>query len=94
MALVTSTAIAKAVAEENKITITAAEGVIKSFVGQITKELVAGNEVRLNDLGTIKTSVRPEHPGVNPKTGEKLTVKAMKVATFTSAKALKEALNK
>jgi len=93
MALVTSTNIAKAVAEANKITINAAEAVVKSVVDNITESLKAGNEVRINGLGTLKTSVRPAHPGINPKTQEKLTIPEMKVATFTSAKALKEALN-
>ena len=93
MALITSSNIAKAVAEAKKITIAQAEDIVKAVIDETTKALVAGSEVRINGLGTLKTSTRPEHQGVNPKTGEKLTVKAMKVATFTSAKALKTALN-
>jgi integration host factor subunit beta len=93
MALVTSSNIAKTVAEANKITIVQAEAIVKSVIDETTKALVAGNEVRINGLGTLKTSVRPAHPGINPKTGAKLEVPEMKVATFTSAKALKVALN-
>jgi DNA-binding protein HU-beta len=57
------------------------------------KSLKKGEEVSLAPIGKFKVSKREARQGRNPSTGEMVEIKAAKVAKFTAAKALKDALN-
>lgn len=81
------------IAEENGITKAQADGAIKTLVDCITSTLVNGDRVSLKDLGGFSVSERKARTGLNPRTGEKIEIRASKTAKFSVSKALKEALN-
>lgn len=80
-------------AKRNDLSKASAEQAIDSIVDIITAELVKGEEVAIHGLGTFRVAERAERQGHNPKTGEKLTIPAAKVAKFKPAKALRDAVD-
>ena len=80
------------VAKVTKLEKTKAKVVIEAMLEIITKELKRNNKVQLTGFGTFSSTRRKKRTGVNPKTGEKITIPARKVPKFTAGKALKEAV--
>ena len=70
-----------------------AQDAVESIISSITKALGKGDSVTLTGFGTFKVAKRKARKGRNPKTGEEIKIKATKVPTFSSGKALKEAVN-
>lgn len=76
------------------------QGVTKTFAGQflqayhdaITDELANGGEVVLVGFGTFSTKDRAARTGRNPRTGEELQIKAVRLPAFKPGKALKLAV--
>lgn len=52
----------------------------------------APKQVQLIGFGTFKIANRKARTGVNPKTGEKIKIKASKTVKFVPGKALKESI--
>jgi nucleoid DNA-binding protein len=69
-----------------------AEVVLDSLLGVITQGLKKGEKITLTGFGTFKVSKRKARDGRNPRTGEKIKIKARKVPQFTPGKALKTAV--
>jgi DNA-binding protein HU-beta len=59
----------------------------------ITSSLKKGVEVRLVGFGTFAISKRAASEGRNPRTGEKIKIKASKQPKFKAGKSLKDAVN-
>ena len=59
---------------------------------EITKTLSKGDQITLTGFGSFKVSKRAAREGRNPKTGEKIKIKAMKVPKFKAGKSLKDAV--
>ncbi|MBC8433265.1 MAG: HU family DNA-binding protein [Desulfobacterales bacterium] len=70
-----------------------AQAAIESLLSTITAALKKGDLVTLTGFGTFKVSKRKAREGRNPRTGEKIKIKAKKVAQFVPGKSLKEAVN-
>ena len=70
-----------------KAAVDAAFEVIKAAV---TK----GKDVRLAGFGSFVVKERKKRTGINPKTGEKITIPKKKVPGFRPASAFKDAMNK
>jgi len=66
----------------------AVDGVIEA----ITKSLRKEQEVRLVGFGTFTVAHRAATEGRNPRTGEKIKIKASKLPKFRAGKGLKEAI--
>ena len=66
--------------------------VIESLLETITKALQKGDKVAFTGFGAFVISNRKARQGVNPKTGAKPQIPAMKVPKFRAGKALKEAV--
>ena len=66
--------------------------VVEAFWGIITKTLASGGEVSFPGYGAFKAVHRKERMGVNPKTGERITIAASIKAKFRVGKLLKEAV--
>ena len=62
------------------------------ILDEITKSLSKGVQVTLTGFGSFKVSKRAAREGRNPKTGEKIKIKAMKVPKFKAGKGLKDAV--
>ena len=82
-----------AVARDCEMTKEKATSVVDAVLGHIRSSLQSGTEVRLPDFGTFKVAKRKEREGRNPATGQTIKIPASKVAKFTPAKGLKDALN-
>ncbi|WP_373488418.1 HU family DNA-binding protein [Blastomonas sp.] len=67
----------------------AVEAVFESISGALAK----GSEVRLVGFGTFSVSKRKASTGRNPRTGEKMEIKASTQPKFKAGKGLKDAVN-
>lgn len=81
-----------AVAKATKLEKTKAKAVIEATIDVITKELKKNGRVQLTGFGTFSTIKRKKRMGVNPKTGDKITIPARKVPKFTAGKALRDTI--
>ena len=81
-----------AVAKATKLEKTKAKAVIEATIDVITKELKKNGRVQLTGFGTFSNSRRKKRMGVNPKTGDKITIPARKVPKFTAGKALRDTI--
>lgn len=69
-----------------------AERALTAVIDGITSALKNNEDVQLVGFGTFKISNRAARKGINPKTGEKIDIKASKSVKFSPGKALKESL--
>ena len=69
-----------------------AEQVVDSIIDGIIGGLKKGNEVSIAGLGIFSVKTRKARQARNPRTGEAISVPAMKVPKFRAAKALKDAV--
>ncbi len=65
---------------------------VDAILDNISKALSKGDKVVLTGFGAFSISKRAARAGVNPKTGAKIQIPAMKVPKFKAGKALKEAV--
>ena len=80
----------KSIADKANLKIADTEKLVNSFIDTVSNELKRKGKVTLVGFGTFAVSHRKQRTGVNPKTGEKLTIKAKDVPVFKPGKALKE----
>ncbi len=69
-----------------------AEEFMEATLDMITKALQKEDKVVLTGFGAFVISNRKARAGVNPKTGAKIQIPAMKAPKFRAGKALKEAV--
>ena len=69
-----------------------AEEVVEIVISSIVESLKKGEEVSIAGLGIFSTKTRAARQARNPRTGEAISVPAMRVPKFRAAKALKEAV--
>ena len=70
------------------------EALLDAFIGTIGATLGGGDKVAITGFGTFSVSDRKARKGLNPKTGEQITIPASKAPRFSAGKAFKEALKK
>lgn len=80
----------KEVSEKTNLKIVDTERVVNGLIETVSAELKKQGKVTLVGFGTFSVAQRKERMGVNPKTGEKIKIKATKVPRFSAGKALKE----
>jgi DNA-binding protein HU-beta len=71
-----------------------AERALDAVIEAIKVGLKKDQTVQLVGFGTFKVAARKARMGVNPKTGEKLKIKASKTVKFAAGKDLKAKLGK
>lgn len=69
-----------------------AEEVVDVVIDSIVSSLKKGGEVSIAGLGIFSTKTRAARQARNPRTGETISVPAMRVPKFRPAKALKDAV--
>ncbi|MEW6617413.1 MAG: HU family DNA-binding protein [Patescibacteria group bacterium] len=69
-----------------------AQLVVDTMFDTIVKTLSRGEEVGITGFGTFRVAKRAARMGVNPKTGEKIQIKASTKPKFRAGKVLKEAV--
>ena len=82
----------QSLAEKLGVTKKQAGDFVDAFVEQITGYLRKGEKVNITGFGIFKVADRKARMGVNPKTGEKISIPASKKPRFTPGKVLKEAV--
>ena len=88
------TELVAAVAAKAEISKKDAEAAVAATFDAITAALADGDKVALVGFGTFAVKERAARQGVNPRTGEKVTIAAAKAPAFKAGKALKDAVNK
>ena len=69
-----------------------AEQAVEKVVSSIIDTLKRGEEVSIAVIGIFSVKMRAAREARNPRTGEAISVPAMKVPKFRAAKALKDAV--
>ncbi len=82
--------IIQAITKEVGITNKEANSAVDALVDAIKKALKKGDHVSLVGFGSWEVKKRAKRKGVNPQTGEKITIPARKVVKFNPGKDLKE----
>jgi DNA-binding protein HU-beta len=83
----------QAVAESADIPKATAAKAVDAVVENIKDSLAKGDQVTLIGFGTFSVRERAARVGRNPRTGERLDIKAANVPVFKPGKALKDAVN-
>ncbi|HEY5748585.1 MAG TPA: HU family DNA-binding protein [Chryseolinea sp.] len=73
-------------------TIAQAERTLSAVIDGIKAGVKKTKSVQLIGFGTFKVASRKARVGVNPKTGEKIKIKASKTVRFVAGKAFKGSL--
>lgn len=68
-----------------------ANELINELFDEIANSMKKGDTVDISGFGKFVLKVRKARTGINPATGEKISIKASKAPGFRAAKALKEA---
>ena len=78
------------IAKKSKLSKAASKKALEAFTGAVGEALKQGKSVVLTGFGTFAPAERKARTGVNPATGEKMKIKAKKVAKFKPGKALRD----
>lgn len=81
-----------AVAGATELSKKCAGEVVDTVLAEITKALVAGENVTFTGFGTFKVNERAARTGRNPQTGETIQIPASKAVTFKAGKTLKDSV--
>ena len=81
------------VAKETEISQVDSKKTLECILSQIIKTLKKDGRMAIFGLGVFEVVKRKKRQGRNPRTNEPVTIKARKAVRFTSAKALKDAIN-
>lgn len=69
-----------------------AEKAVNAVFAAMAETLQAGEKVAVSGFGTFEVRERAEHPGLNPRTKEPITIPASHTVAFKAGKALKDTL--
>ena len=83
----------RAIANKLGITLKDAAESLDGVIGAITDGLNAGEKIQISGFGTFDIKSKEAREGVNPKTGEKISIAASKIPTFKFGKAYKDSFN-
>jgi DNA-binding protein HU-beta len=87
------TQLVEAVAADSGLSKADASRAIESFVSTVSKTLKKGDEVVITGFGKFSVVKRAARQGVNPRTGEKVKIKASKAPKFTAGAGLKQTVH-
>jgi DNA-binding protein HU-beta len=82
-----------AVAADSGLTKADAGRAVESVVATVTKSLKKGDDVAITGFGKFSVVKRAARQGVNPRTGERVKIKASKAPKFTAGATLKQAIS-
>ncbi len=90
----TKTDLVDIVAGKEKMSKAAALAAVDALTEVIAGALKKGDKVTLVGFGSFDVAKRAARMGVNPRTRQKIKIKASKAPRFRAGKALKDAVNK
>ena len=68
--------------------------VVNSFINTITESLSEGTDIEIRGFGSFRIRERNARIGMNPKSGQRISIPAKKVPYFTAGKGLKLIVDK
>lgn len=80
----------RAIANKSDVTLKVAGEVLDGFIEAIEESLKAGETVQISGFGSFELKSKPAREGINPKTGEKISIEASKAPAFKFGKAFKD----
>lgn len=83
----------KAIAEKTGLSLKDTEALVNAYADVVKETLVAGDKIQLVGFGTYEVKAVAEKQGVNPATGEKITIAACNKPVLKFSSALKDSLN-
>jgi DNA-binding protein HU-beta len=84
------TKLIEVMAKMSKLPKTACKKALESYIDAIAKSLKGGKKISITGFGTYMVMQRQARWGVNPATGEKMKIKAKRVAKFKPGKSLRD----
>jgi DNA-binding protein HU-beta len=87
------TELVEAVAGDSGLSKADSARAIESFVSTVGKTLKKGDDVVITGFGKFSVVKRAARMGVNPRTGEKVKIKASKAPKFSAGAGLKQAVS-
>ena len=82
-----------AVASDSGLTKADTARTIDSLLDTVTRTLKKGDEVSITGFGKFSVVKRAARQGVNPRTGERVKIKASKAPKFSAGASLKQAVS-
>ncbi len=82
------------IAAEAGLTKADSKKALEATVSAVKAALAAGDKVQLVGFGTFAVAEKPAREGINPRSGQKITIAAKKVAKFKAGSEFSEAINK
>ena len=89
----TKSELIKKIHRENNLNYVEIEKIVNEVLLEITNGIVEDGKVVLTGFGTFEKYYQEGYDGINPSTGEKLTVSGSYKIRFSSSKKLKEIVN-
>jgi len=83
----------EAVASDSGLSRADSSRAIESLLDTVTKTLKKGDEVSITGFGKFSVIKRAARKGVNPRTGERVQIKASKAPKFSAGATLKQAVS-
>ncbi len=81
-----------AISSKTNLNKTVSKNALDSFIEIVSNQLAKGDNVRISGLGTFKVIKRAARKGIIPSTKAVINIPAKKVAKFSVAKELAEAV--
>jgi DNA-binding protein HU-beta len=82
-----------AVASDSGLSKADAGRALESFVDTVSKTLKKGDDVNITGFGKFSVVKRAARQGVNPRTGERVKIKASKAPKFSAGASLKQVVS-
>lgn len=83
----------EAVASDSGLSKADSARAIESLLDTVTKTLKKGDEVSITGFGKFSVVKRAARQGVNPRTGERVKIKASKAPKFSAGATIKQAVS-
>jgi DNA-binding protein HU-beta len=93
MLFMNKTQLIEAIAADSGLSKADSGRALESFVQTVGKSLKKGDEVAITGFGKFSVVKRAARQGVNPRTGEKVKIKASKAPKFTPGAGLKQTVS-
>ena len=84
----------KTIAQKMGETDKKADAFYKAFIDTVAESLKDGEKINLVGFGSFELKDKPAREGINPRTGEKVSIPATKTPVFKMGKAFKDGFNK
>ncbi len=87
------TELVAAISEQTQLSKKDSEAALKAFISVVTDELKKGEKVQLVGFGTFEVATRAAREGINPRTGNTMSIPESKAPKFKAGRGLKDAVN-